>query len=79
MSLVTIIRLCLTIVNMLMQRASDKQQQEIGSDRVTKNNLANILVRVKTGKRIDAGSEHYDDAAVDRILRDHFRASDGGE
>ena len=73
MSIVTIIRLLLGIVNMLLKRANDHQQQELGRDRNIKNNLANILVRVRTGKRIDAESERYTDADIDRILQDSFR------
>ena len=79
MSIVTIIRLILGIVNMLIRRASDKQQQKIGADRVIKNNLVNILIRVKTGKRIDAESQHYSDDDVDRILSGHFRSDDNGK
>ncbi len=73
MSIVTIIRLLLGITNMLMRRASDRQQQTIGADRVIKSNLVNILVSVRTSKRIDAASKQYTDEDVDRILKGKFR------
>ncbi len=78
MSIIAIIRLLLSLVRIVMRRASDKQQQQIGEDRAIKNNLVSILVQVKTGKRIDAESKRYTDDDIDRILSGHFR-SDNGE
>jgi hypothetical protein len=68
-----VIRLILMLANKFMGRLSDKEQQEIGKDRAIKSSLANMLVQIKTGKQIDAASEHYDDTDVDRILQDSFR------
>ena len=73
MSYVAIVKSLLFIVNWCMKRASDKEQRQIGADRVVKANLVNILVQVKTGKRIDAQADHYTDADVDAILQSHFR------
>jgi hypothetical protein len=56
-----------------MGRLNDKEQQQLGEDRAIKNNLANILVAVQTGKRIDAASDQYSDADVDKFLSGHFR------
>ena len=73
MNYVLVIKLCLQLVNKFMGRLDAKQQQQIGEDRAIKASLLNILVQVKTGKRIDAESMHYTSGDIERILSDHFR------
>ena len=79
MNYVLVIKLCLQLVNKFMDRLNDKEQQEIGKNRAIKSSLANILVQVTEGKRIDAASEHYSDVDVDNILHGSFRKERSGD
>lgn len=73
MNIVAIIRLLLNIVSLLIQRADDKKQQEIGRDKQIQNSLQEILKRGELAKRIDLASQGYSSDDVDSVLSEYYR------
>ena len=73
MNWLSIILLLLKVVDAILQGRSDKEQQQIGEDRVVKQTLLNIAKRTGVAKDISDASKSWDRAAIDDILRDDFR------
>lgn len=73
MSYVAIIKLLLSLANMFMKRLSDAQQQQIGADRVVKDNLVDLIQVTNIAKEVDVASDYYTDDDIDNILQDHYR------
>lgn len=74
----TIIRLLLTIVAAIIKSRSDKQQQQIGADRVVSKTLLELALRTRVAKEIDLDSNEWSADDVDSILQRYYR-NEGAE
>lgn len=77
-NIVTIIRLLLSVVSLLIRRADDAKQQEIGKDELIREQLAGMAVRLRIAKEIDVSVSSMSDDDIDRVLQSYYRAEGAG-
>lgn len=63
----------MSMVNYVMKRANDKQQQAIGQDKLINEQLILLNEGTRHARKIDKDSEHYTDDDIDSILHDNYR------